>query len=91
MNHISDSIAKTHDMTFPDTLPVLLFSSDDSDLPPREDGKTSVSFKETYITNPDLQKVVPLDGSHYLHWTCKNEISSYTNIFLNENDSLHRD
>ena len=91
MNHISDSIAKTHDMTFPSTLPVLLFSSDDSDLPPREDNKTSVSFKETYITNPDLQKVVPLDGPHYLHWTCKDEISSYTNNFLNENDTLHRD
>lgn len=84
MNHISDSIAKTHDMTFQNDLPVLLFSSDDSDIPPREDGKTSLSFKETYITNPDLQKVVSLDGPHYLHWTHKDEISSYIHSFLIE-------
>lgn len=84
MNHISDSISKTYDMTFQNNLPILLFSSDDSDLPPREDGKTGLSFNETYITNPDLQKVVPLNGPHYLHWTCKDEIISYVRSFMKE-------
>lgn len=85
MNHICDSITKTYDMTFQKDLPVLLFSSDDSQLPPREDGKTGLSFLETYITNPGLQKVIPLNGPHYLHWTCKNEICSYVRSFIKEN------
>ena len=84
INHISDSISKTHDMTFQDNLPVLLFSSDDSELTPREDGKTSLSFYETYITNPTLQKVITLNGPHYLHWTCKDEICYYVQSFIKE-------
>lgn len=84
-NHINDSISKTYDMTFQNTLPVLLFSSDDSNMPPRKDGKTSASFKETYITNPALQKVVTLKGPHYLHWTCKDEIYAYVQEFIKEN------
>lgn len=86
MNHISDSIEKTYSMTFSADLPVLLFSADDSDLPPRDDGKTSVSFKETYITNPALQKVISLNGPHYLHWTCTDEICSHVKEFLENND-----
>lgn len=84
MNHIKDSISKTYDMTFHDNLPVLLFSSDDSDLPPREDKKTNLSFNETYITNPDIQKAIFLNGPHYLHWACKDEMCSYIEQFLNE-------
>ena len=84
MNHIKDSISETYDMTFHDNLPVLLFSSDDSDLPPREDKKTNLSFNETYITNPDIQKAISLNGPHYLHWTCKDEMCSYIEHFLNE-------
>ena len=86
MNHIGDSIAKTYDMTFQNSLPVLLFSSDDSDLPPREDGKTTLSFNETYITNHELQKIVSLNGPHYLHWTHMNEICTYIHSFLEEYD-----
>ena len=82
MNHISNSIAKTHDMTFQKDLPVLLFSSDDSTMPPRKDGKTNLSFKESYITNPQLQKAVSLNGSHYLHWTCQEEMISHIQSFL---------
>lgn len=84
MNHIGDSISKTYDMTFQNNLPVLFFSSDDSDMTPREDGKTSMSFYETYITNPALQKVISLNGPHYLHWTCKDEICSYVSSFMKE-------
>lgn len=84
MNHINDNVSKTYDMTFQDNLPVLLFTSDDSNKTPREDGKTSVSFNETYITNPALQKVVSLPGPHYLHWTCKDEMCSYVQDYIKE-------
>ena len=82
MNHIGDSISKTRDMTFGNTLPVLLFTSDDSNQDSREDGKTSVSFNETYITNPEIQKVIPLSGPHYQHWTCKDEICAYAQKYI---------
>ncbi|WP_075719249.1 alpha/beta fold hydrolase [Roseburia sp. 499] len=84
MNHISDSIAKTHDMTFGKDLPVLFFTTDDSNQKPRDDGKTSVSFYETYITNPSLQKVISLNGPHYLHWTCKDEMCSAVQQYISE-------
>ena len=82
MNHISDSITATHDMTFRNDLPVLLFTTDDTGKETREDGKTSVSFCETYISNSSLQRVIALRGPHYLHWTCKDEICSNVHDFL---------
>lgn len=82
MNHISDSVSKTHDMTFRNNLPVLLFITDDHNKMPREDGKTNLSFNETYVTNPVIQKVISLDGAHYLHWTCKDEICSYVQEYM---------
>lgn len=85
-NHINDSITKTRDFTFSSDLPVLLFTQDDSNKEPREDGKTSVSFCETYITNPSIQEVIPLNGPHYLHWTCKDELVTYTNQFVEKLD-----
>ena len=50
-------------MTFSPELPLLFFTRDDSGQNPREDGKPSVSFYETYITNSSIQEVIPLDGS----------------------------
>ena len=92
LNHINDSICTTKNMTFSPELPLLFFTRDDSGQNPREDGKTSVSFYETYITNSSIQEVIPLDGSHYLHWSCKEEIVSYTNQFVNYsvNSLLHQ-
>lgn len=84
LNHINDSLTKTHDMTFRKDLPLLFFTTDGSSQEPRKDGKSSVSFYETYITNPSLQTVIPLNGSHYLHWTYKEEIYSYTQDFLSK-------
>lgn len=84
MNHIEDSITKTYHMTFSKKMPVLLFARDDSDMPLREDGKTNLSLKESYITNPKLQKAVLLQGPHYLHWTAKDEILIHINEFLNQ-------
>ena len=92
LNHINDSICTTKNMTFSPELPLLFFTRDDSVQNPREDGKTSVSFYDTYITNSSIQEVIPLDGSHYLHWSCKEEIVSYTNQFVNYsvNSFLHQ-
>ena len=50
-------------MTFSPELPLLFFTRDDSGQNPREDGKPSVSFYETYITNSSIQEVIPLDSS----------------------------
>lgn len=87
MNHIDDSIAKTHDMSFSQDLPILFFTQSDEGKKTREDGKTSVSFYETYATNTSIQKVIPLNGPHYLHWTCKEELVEYTNQFISSSFS----
>lgn len=84
LNHLNDSLAKTHDMTYREDLPILFITTDNSDLPPRTDGKTSVSLYDAYIKNPSLQKVIPLTGPHYLHWTCKNEILDAVKEFMTQ-------
>lgn len=81
-NHIADSIKKTHKMKFRKDLPLLFFAPDESNLTPRDDGKTKTSFYETYIANPSLQKVITLNGPHYLHWTCKDEIATAVKDYL---------
>lgn len=92
LNHINDSICKTKNMTFSPELPLLFFTQDGCGQNPRQDGKTSISFYKTYITNSSIQEVIPLDGSHYLHWSCKEDIVSYTNQFVNYsvNSLLHQ-
>lgn len=72
-NHVNENIEKTKDITFPSNMPLLFFTYERDGK--RDDGKTSESFYETYITNPDCQKVMVLDGSHYLHWTCSEEMA----------------
>ncbi|NLG03892.1 MAG: alpha/beta hydrolase, partial [Clostridia bacterium] len=74
-NHIAENIELTHDLTFDSNLPILFFTRDDSDKQPRSDHKTSVSFFESYISNPDLQSVVAMNAHHYMHWSKAKEMA----------------
>jgi pimeloyl-ACP methyl ester carboxylesterase len=81
-NEIKNNINKTLDMSFPTDLPVLIFTEEPSKV--RDDGKSNVSFYETYLKYLDKGEVVLLKGHHYLHWTCYKEISEKVNEFMNE-------
>ena len=85
MNTVDSNIAATLSMTFDPALPLLFFTRLESSRTPHEDGKTSVGFYESYITNPACQKVVELDGRHYLHWNCSSETANAVQAFLVQN------
>lgn len=82
MNHVAQNIAATRDMLFSAKMPLLLFTRDESTRSPREDGKTSASFFETYISNEACQQVVVLNEHHYLHWEDADKMAAQTTLFL---------
>lgn len=82
MNRIGDNLEITKDMKFDSQLPLLFFTRDGSSQEAREDGKSSASFYQTYVTNEGCQRVVPLNGGHYLHWTCSEEMAEEVGVFL---------
>lgn len=82
MNRIGDNLEITKDMKFDSRLPLLFFTRDGSSQEAREDGKSSGSFYQTYVTNEECQRVVPLNGGHYLHWTCSEEMAEEVGVFL---------
>ena len=79
-NQIQRNIEMTHSMTFNKDLPLLFFTYETGIV--REDGKTSKRFYEIYITNKKCQNVIVLEGTHYLHWTCSDEMVKDINQFL---------
>ena len=81
VNEIQNNLDKTIKMSYPKELPVLIFTKEGSKK--REDGKTSVSFYETYLNDLDSGKVIVLEGHHYLHWTCSEEMANSVGDFLN--------
>lgn len=85
VNYIERNIETTKEMKFDSNLPLLFFTTCDSNKEARDDGKTSISFYETYITNKSCQKVIELDGSHYLHWNCSEEMTEEVESFFKNN------
>jgi pimeloyl-ACP methyl ester carboxylesterase len=83
INELSQNINKTMDMKFPKELPVLLFARKDTKKP-REDGKNSINFYETYLKGLYKGELVVLDGHHYLHWSCSDEMSNAIEVFLKD-------
>ncbi|MCM1991452.1 alpha/beta fold hydrolase [Oceanirhabdus seepicola] len=82
VNEIQNNLDKTIKMSYPKELPVLIFTYERSKK--REDGKTSVSFYETYLNDLDSGRVIVLEGHHYLHWTCSEEMTKEVNAFIDE-------
>lgn len=83
-NEIQSNINKTKDMLFPSDMPVMIFAGKNDKE--SEDGKTNMTFYEEQLSENSLNKVVELEGHHYLHWTLYKEMTEYVNDFINELD-----
>ena len=84
-NMLSKNIEITLALTIPKELPALFFIREPKQI--REDGKTKACFYETYITNSTCQKIVVLEGKHYLHWTRSHEIAQGLRDFFTSYNS----
>lgn len=80
LNEMNHNIDKTIDMSFPPEIPVMIFTDKDDRL--RDDGKTIVSFYQTQISHLPTNKLVVLEGHHYLHWSRYKEMSETVNDFI---------
>ena len=47
-----------------------------------DEGKSYVTFYESYLTKHSSSKVVTLEGHHYLHWTQHKKMSEHVNEFI---------
>ncbi|WP_419182809.1 alpha/beta fold hydrolase [Metabacillus fastidiosus] len=79
-NEMNRNINKTSNMSFPPKIPVLIFAVKDDKV--TEDGKTIVSFYQTQISDLRSNKLVVLEGHHYLHWSRYKEMSKIVNNFI---------
>lgn len=78
---ISNNIDKTLDMSFSAEMPVLIFTARKDKI--TEDGKSNITFYQTYLSKLTSKKLVDLEGHHYLHWTRYKEMNQYVNEFIN--------
>ena len=83
-NEIQQNIDQTIDMTFPPDIPVMVFTPEENKII-NEDGKSKVIYYQTQLGHSSSNKLVTLDGGHYLHWTRYKEMSKYVNEFMDEN------
>lgn len=87
-NHVISNNKQLYDVKYPETLPVLSFLSNES-IKEMENavkkGQYDKGWKELHeeaITNPNIQKIICLDGSHYIHWNNADKIAQMTKEFL---------
>lgn len=78
-NEIESNVNKTIDMSFPSEIPVMVFARKVDKDP--IDGKTNITFYQNQLSNNTKNKLVVLEGHHYLHWTHYKEMSEYVNDF----------
>lgn len=77
MDHVPANFAAVSGMTFPKTLPVLLFvRANDTDV------ADWVALHERQAASVDTGKVIVVEGDHYLHHTLSAEIAEQTTAFL---------
>lgn len=79
-NEISNNIAKTINLSFPSDIPVMIFTPKDEKVNPA--GRSTMTFYEEQLENVEKNKIVPLDGHHYLHWTNAEEMSEHVGEFI---------
>jgi pimeloyl-ACP methyl ester carboxylesterase len=78
-NEINNNIEKTVDMTFPSDIPVMIFTTKEENV--SVDGKSNLTFYKMQLDNGTLNKLIPIEGHHYLHWTRYKEMSEHINEF----------
>ncbi|MGG4491216.1 alpha/beta hydrolase [Metabacillus idriensis] len=79
-NEIRNNIKKTKDLAFPPTIPVMIFTPDKKEA--NEEGRSNKTFYQTQLRNAAENKLVILEGHHYLHWTRYKELSDHVNEFI---------
>ncbi len=84
MNMVGKNIDATRDIVFDAALPLLFITRTEASHTARDDGKTSRSFYDTYIMNPDCQQILELDAGHYMHWAQSPAISEAAKAFLDK-------
>jgi len=77
---LNNKINKTVDMSFPSKMPVMIFTRK-VDKEPKE-GKSNIKFYQNQLSHVSSQKLIVLQGHHYLHWTKYREMSEYVNDFI---------
>ncbi|PEY39447.1 alpha/beta hydrolase [Bacillus cereus] len=80
VNEMKHNIDKTINMSFLSEIPVMIFTGKDDRV--TEDGKTIVFFYQTQIGHLPSNKLVVLEGHHYLHWSRYKEMSETVNDFI---------
>ncbi|PSL40906.1 pimeloyl-ACP methyl ester carboxylesterase [Planomicrobium soli] len=86
-NEIQYTVDKMIDMTFPSDLPVMIFTPEENKVID-EDGKSKVIYYQAQLSHGSSNKLVTLDGGHYLHWTRYKEMSQYVNEFVEAHQRL---
>ncbi|WP_277680061.1 alpha/beta fold hydrolase [Gracilibacillus dipsosauri] len=64
-NQIGNNVQKTKNMTFPPTIPVLVFTTKEES----QGRKSLETFYKEQLHDHHSSKVITLEGHHYLHWT----------------------
>jgi len=77
MNRSADNFASVRGMTFPSSLPVLLFVVQDN-----QDVSGWLALHEQQAASVERGQVIALEGEHYLHHTRAAELGTDTNAFL---------
>lgn len=78
LNMVNSNTGELYDVKYPNDLPVLAFLSKDGvDTEPEW-----LPLHEEVISNADIQKIEPLSGGHYLHWTNADKIAEMTKEFI---------
>lgn len=78
MNTVNSNTKELYDVKYPNDLPVLAFLSKDAvDTEP-----DWLPLHEGVISNAAIQKIEPLSGGHYLHWTNADKIAEMTKEFI---------
>lgn len=79
-SEINNNIKKTKNLSFPSNVPVMIFTTKPDKV--NEEGKSNITFYENQLKNVTSNKLVVLEGHHYLHWTHSKKISEEVNEFL---------
>lgn len=78
LNTVNSNTKELYDVKYPNDLPVLAFLSKDTvDTEP-----DWLPLHEEVISNAAIQKIEPLSGGHYLHWTNADKIAEMTEEFI---------
>ncbi len=88
-NTIMENLNALKEMKYPDTLPVLTFLADntiqvsDEMFAQKGNDVTWEGLHQALITNDAIQKIEVLAGTHYLHWTQSEQMTTAINDFMN--------